>query len=255
MIIRTTPHRNFTSLPNAMLRDRRLSIETKGALAYLLSLPDNWEIRPSQVAAELSQEERPLGLKRLYRIFAEMREAGYMARSDAQGRGETGGFGSYVYIVGPDKETVSKAVEECSVANLPHGRFVHAQNDRASNKINISNKPTPTPSDPPSGETAGSPIEETRQSSRSHKGRRAFVFIPSRPWTQWVQHLTAHGGGGEPMPVPVVRVVKGQQRTGAWMPSYRPPGALVRFSELAAQITASELKPSPLLIRSLRVRP
>lgn len=45
MIIRVKKNANYTSINNAGAHDTRLSFKTKGLLWYLLTKPDNWEIR------------------------------------------------------------------------------------------------------------------------------------------------------------------------------------------------------------------
>lgn len=121
MIIRSSPRRQFTALPNAIFRDKRLSLDARAVLAYLLSLPPNWELRPPVICERLSPlKGRPLGRDRLYRIFDEMLAIGYMARSSNQSRdGETGRWGAFVYIVGSDPEAVKREANDHSVEFEP----------------------------------------------------------------------------------------------------------------------------------------
>jgi hypothetical protein len=120
VIIRTSPRRSYTALPNAIFRDRRMALDTKGLLGYLLSLPPNWEIRPQVIAKALSPADgRPVGRERLQRMFSEMKAAGYMVRSKDQGHGDGGYWGSFSYIVGADPETVKQEAEAQGVAFLP----------------------------------------------------------------------------------------------------------------------------------------
>jgi hypothetical protein len=69
MIIRTTPRRSFTVLPNGIFRTGK-----GGLLAYLLSLSPNWEIRPQLIAKAMSPEgnKRAIGSERLRRMFGDM---------------------------------------------------------------------------------------------------------------------------------------------------------------------------------------
>lgn len=120
MIIRTSPRRSYTALPNAIFRDKRLSLDTKGLLAYMLSLPPSWQIRPPVIAKALSPEDgRPVGRDRLQRMFGELKAAGYMVRSQDQRHRDGGYWGSFSYIVGADPETVKQEVEAQGVAFLP----------------------------------------------------------------------------------------------------------------------------------------
>lgn len=56
-----TNHRhfsNFTIVPNQILRDKNMTFAEKGLLSYLLSLPDNWDIRVSVIAETFDETER-----------------------------------------------------------------------------------------------------------------------------------------------------------------------------------------------------
>src|SRR5262245_45275739 len=102
-----------------MLRDKRLSLDTRGMLAYLNSLPRNWQIRPAVLARQLSQNDgRQIGRERLQRMFDEAQAAGYMARSQEQSHDDDGRWGSFVYIVGSDPELVKQevATQSASIA-------------------------------------------------------------------------------------------------------------------------------------------
>jgi hypothetical protein len=120
MIIRTQPTSKYTSLPNAIFRDRRLALDTKALLAYLLSLPPSWEIRPRIITKALSPATgRQLGKDRLRRMFKELINTGYMARSADQTKDNDGFFGPYIYIVGSEPRAVEAEADALGVAFLP----------------------------------------------------------------------------------------------------------------------------------------
>lgn len=56
MIIRPVVSREYTALPNAILKDRRLSADTRAMVALVLSKPKTWQLRPPALARELSRE-------------------------------------------------------------------------------------------------------------------------------------------------------------------------------------------------------
>jgi hypothetical protein len=128
MVIRPFVRREFTALPNAILNDRRLSADTRAMLAYILSKPKTWEVRPRALAKALSGPI-PLGQKRLARMFHEASSAGYMIRSKSQEHKENGSFGRYAYYVGMPEDIAMAAegtkklgiitVNELGVAILP----------------------------------------------------------------------------------------------------------------------------------------
>ena len=65
----------FTQIDRKTLQDNSLTFEARGLLAYLLSKPDDWEVRPSVVA-----KDGNIGRDKLRRIEGELIEAGYMQR-------------------------------------------------------------------------------------------------------------------------------------------------------------------------------
>ncbi|MCS6100105.1 hypothetical protein [Shewanella baltica] len=75
-VIRRAQEGNFTIMPNATIRDPRLSIDALGLLLRLVSLPPNWEVHPEKV-----QEESKIGDSRWRRISKELIDAGYLTRS------------------------------------------------------------------------------------------------------------------------------------------------------------------------------
>ena len=84
-IFRRAPRdRNFTILPNAMIEDANLSWGARGVLSYLLSRPDNWTIRFTDLLRRGTS-----GRDQLRGYLAELRDAGYLlteALKDERGR-------------------------------------------------------------------------------------------------------------------------------------------------------------------------
>jgi hypothetical protein len=67
------PLRDFTPIRRASIQDKTLTLEAKGLLAYLLSLPKGWEIRMSHL-----QKELEMGRDALRRVVRRLEESGYM---------------------------------------------------------------------------------------------------------------------------------------------------------------------------------
>lgn len=67
---------NYTTINNTILNDRRLSWQAKGLAAYLLSKPDNWEIRVSFLKGEATN-----GREAVERILRELESFGYLERN------------------------------------------------------------------------------------------------------------------------------------------------------------------------------
>ena len=78
---RDTP---FVVIERAALEDERLSWKARGLLAYLLTRPDNWQVRFSHL-----MQQAPEGERALRGAFAELCDCGYAALvtpRDGEGR-------------------------------------------------------------------------------------------------------------------------------------------------------------------------
>jgi hypothetical protein len=102
--------RDFTTLSNALLQDRRLSHETRGLLCELLSRPLDWEITVRGIIAT-----GPSGRDKVYRMIAEAEACGYIRKG--QERDEGGRMGRQFYIVSDAPEPLPEKPE--TVAPLP----------------------------------------------------------------------------------------------------------------------------------------
>lgn len=76
LIRRTKRNQNFTVIGNDVIQDSRMSIDARGVLIYILSLPDDWVIYKKDL-----QERINVGRRILDRCFSEMKEAGYLIES------------------------------------------------------------------------------------------------------------------------------------------------------------------------------
>lgn len=66
----------WCAIPNATLNDRRLRLDALGLLAWLLSKPDGWEVRPRALELEFLA-----GRDKIRGLLKNMEEAGYLRRS------------------------------------------------------------------------------------------------------------------------------------------------------------------------------
>jgi hypothetical protein len=241
MIIRPIVSREFVALPNAMLNDERLSVETRGMLAYVISKPKSWQIRPIPLAKALSKTGTPLGRTKLARMFREAQSAGYMARSAEQGHKENGDFGSYVYVIGMPEDVsaaLENAAKQAGVTSLAQSRFAHThgahthgahtqdvhrshkrQSSETQNlKINDKDQyhPLPLPArveDPLAAEDGLTALGRNALANGME-----FAFEESEPFIAWRAFRRLDG-----MPLIDVRVVGGKRRRGCWFPSLYPP--------------------------------
>jgi hypothetical protein len=81
--IRTIKNKDFSVICNTFLRDERLSWKAKGILAYLLSKPDDWEVK----VTDLIKRSRD-GREAVYSAVNELLSMGYMQRTSERLRGK-----------------------------------------------------------------------------------------------------------------------------------------------------------------------
>ena len=86
----------YTNIPNALIRDKRLRLQTRAVLILMLSLPPDWDysVRGMAVVAGVSKDT-------MGRIMGELEETGYLRRR-RQDRGEGGRFGRAGFILTDD---------------------------------------------------------------------------------------------------------------------------------------------------------
>lgn len=73
-------HANFTMIPNSILRDSELPLDTIGLLAFLLSQPENWEVRATQI-----QKKFRIGREKRQRMYKQLKNAGHMVQRNGRG--------------------------------------------------------------------------------------------------------------------------------------------------------------------------
>ena len=74
-IVRVKKDARYFSASNEPFNDKRLSWETRGLMGYLLSKPNNWQVRMDGL-----EKAGPAGNHKLRRMLAEARQYGYMNR-------------------------------------------------------------------------------------------------------------------------------------------------------------------------------
>lgn len=74
-IVRVRKDARYFVASNIPFNDERLSWEARGVMGYLLSKPDDWQVRMTDL-----QRRGPAGMRIIKRVLAELRKAGYMSR-------------------------------------------------------------------------------------------------------------------------------------------------------------------------------
>jgi hypothetical protein len=111
-IVRSNPEYGFTKISNAFLQDSRVSYETRGLLAELLSRPDDWEITIVNIV-----KSGPAGRDKVYRMMKEAEKFGYaVTRKD---RGMDGAFRKHDYRVSDDPQLLIARVANELESLLP----------------------------------------------------------------------------------------------------------------------------------------
>ena len=90
--IRTGPRKGFVVLYRSAAQDARLSLEARGLLVMMASLPDNWSYSETGLASKAG-----CGRQKVNRILLELIDAGYLLRE--QRHGEHGKFASCTYVL------------------------------------------------------------------------------------------------------------------------------------------------------------
>jgi hypothetical protein len=212
MIIKHKHKGRFVIVPNGIFRDPRLSMAAKGLLAYLLSLPPDWEVRHDQLQRELG-----IGRKLLERAFKELVAAGYVIRDELQGRDERNRFTTLNYIV---SDIPSRAISD-----VPSPARVKPQRRRSTgnNKKGINTDLTNT--FPKSLPVAQGESKQARQRQYSAIGQQAAssgqcaVIVGSEPYEAWHRFR-----GEDGMPGFIDKaIINGRSHDIVWMPSLYPP--------------------------------
>ena len=122
MIIRRRRNSRYTVIPNEIASDDRLSIEARWLLFYLLTKPDNWEVRIPDI-----QAAGKIGRDKSYRIVKECEEAGYIDRAPV--RSPKGKILGYDYVVRDEPEQKNPVPENQETASEIRDRHVrHPEN-------------------------------------------------------------------------------------------------------------------------------
>ena len=90
----------FATLYREVAQDERLSLESRGLLVLMASLPENWEYSVAGLARKAG-----CGKDKLRRILGELEQVGYLAREQSHDSG--GKFGGNIYIIQDDAPPLS----------------------------------------------------------------------------------------------------------------------------------------------------
>jgi len=89
---------HFTRIPNHWLRDSRLSLQSRGLLAQLMSHSPGWKITQESLA-----KANNIGRDAMRSMLKELVEYGYLLVSEKRQRNADGTLGGYIYTTGEPK--------------------------------------------------------------------------------------------------------------------------------------------------------
>ena len=128
LIVRSSLKDNFSVLPNQLINDERLSTDHLGLLVYLLSKPNDWQVRVKQL-----QNRFDMGRDKTRRILATLEQYGYISRDIVRTEGK---FSQTRYIVKDSPETENPATVFPATVNptLTKDRDIQRTESTKSNK-------------------------------------------------------------------------------------------------------------------------
>lgn len=109
--VRLIKSKGFTTLLNEPIRDKRLSLKTKGLYAVMASLPDDWEYSIPGLASICG-----CGKDAIRSALKEMEDAGYLERE--QTHDDSGHFSGYTYVI-HDVSTVPQEEQRPPSSGFP----------------------------------------------------------------------------------------------------------------------------------------
>ena len=94
-VLRKHHTRDFTVIPNALLRDQRLSCRERGLLVWMLSKPQEWNFSHKSLLAELPFDKKGT----VQACISKLEETGYLRIVQERKQGKLGKTQWYVYDV------------------------------------------------------------------------------------------------------------------------------------------------------------
>lgn len=178
MIVRTKRSTNFTIISNTGMEDPRLSFKAKGILAYLLSKPDDWQVRDRQLATV-----GPDGRSAVQAALRELEAYGYIHRIRERNEQGQWVYTSYVYdepwLRNPStaEPRTEKPWTDNPATEKPATEKPAAENRAILNTVVTSTDQTNT-EEPSTEEPAGSPAhDENRPDPETNDKKRTAALV------------------------------------------------------------------------------
>jgi len=91
-VIRVIKNKNYTTISNQLFKDKTISLKAKGLMAYLLSLPSDWDLSINGIVSCSKEGRRAIG-----NIINELINAGYIERIQIRDKGKFIGYDYFVF--------------------------------------------------------------------------------------------------------------------------------------------------------------
>ena len=125
----------YAQIPNFMLRDKKLSLDTIGLLAQLMSHSPGWRVSQESLA-----KANGVGRDAIRRMIRELVEAGYLSVSEKQVHNEKGYLAGYTYTTkDPDEMTQEPSLVEPLLAEPTKANTAHKNTKNQEHKVKENN--------------------------------------------------------------------------------------------------------------------
>lgn len=147
-------YKKFTVMPNTYLHDQSVSLNARGLMATMFSLPDDWDYSAAGLIKIVSD-----GARVVKGALKELEEHGYLIREQA--KDDKGRFGKMNYILVPDpsdlQSYVNQTQEFCGKTSVEQGQTIShnvhdsplVQNDLSAESVQTSCKKKQKQKNPP----------------------------------------------------------------------------------------------------------
>ena len=131
----STPQ-NFTPLSNKLLQNNKLSLDTRGLLCFLISLPSDWVVYKENIQKQLG-----FGRKKMDRMWSEAKKGGYLQTEKYR---EDNGTWNYTYIISDvpltNVPSSTAALSNVGSSTAGKGGTIISKQEESNNKENNINK-------------------------------------------------------------------------------------------------------------------
>ena len=109
-VIRVIKNKNYTTISNQLFKNKGISLKAKGLMAYLLSLPNDWDLSINGIVSTSMEGRGAIG-----NIFKELIAAGYIERIQIRDKGKFVGYDYFVF----EQPKLNKPITDKPITDKP----------------------------------------------------------------------------------------------------------------------------------------